>query len=170
MRHVTSREGRAALSIVPSHAPERSAPSVAFCSHCGTRPASTEKVEPDSRVCRKCGLGLLLESSADVAPEAGQPFLVLDSSLSVCAVSAGAEKLLATCETDAVHRHISELIAPAYAEPRDQHNLAMAVTWAARGDQATRKVIVRPANTFGIRLLARIAPCGPPRGALLVFE
>jgi hypothetical protein len=29
---------------------------------------------------------------------------------------------------------------------------------------------VRPANTFGIRLTARIATCGPPRAALVVLE
>jgi hypothetical protein len=28
---------------------------------------------------------------------------------------------------------------------------------------------VRPWNTFGVRLQARIAPCGPPRAALIVL-
>jgi hypothetical protein len=69
-----------------------------------------------------------------------------------------------------VNRHVTELLMPADAEARGPENLAVAVTWAARGDQSTHKVVVRPANVFGIRLQARIAPCGPPRAALLVFE
>jgi hypothetical protein len=59
---------------------------------------------------------------------------------------------------------------PANAESPEAENLALAVTWAARGNTPTRSVVVRPANTFGIRLTARIASCGPPRAALLVLE
>jgi hypothetical protein len=121
-------------------------------------------------VCESCGFGLLLQCAANVAPTAGQPFLVLDQSMSICAVSAGAEELLAALETEAVNRHVTELIVPADAEADARHNLAMAITWAVRGDEAAHKVVVRPANTFGIRLTARIAPCGPPRAALLVFD
>jgi hypothetical protein len=29
---------------------------------------------------------------------------------------------------------------------------------------------VRPWNTFGVRLRARVASCGPPRAALVVLE
>jgi hypothetical protein len=112
----------------------------------------------------------MLESGADCAPEAGAAFLVLDSALSVCAVSAAAERLLVTRETDAVNRHVTQLIVPADAEAQGPANLAAAVTWAARGDETTRRVVVRPANTFGVRLSARIGTCGPPRAALLVFD
>jgi hypothetical protein len=160
--------GGPALALVSPVGPQPSAPSVAFCSHCGERPA--QGPEPRSRVCESCGFGLLLQSAAAVAPAAGQPFLVLDQSMSICAVSAGAEELLATRETEAVNRHVTELIVPADAETDTRHNLAMAVTWAARGEEAAHKVVVRPANTFGIRLTVRIAPCGPPQAALLVFD
>jgi hypothetical protein len=122
-----------------------------------------------SRVCQRCGLGLLLECDAEIAPDPGGAFIVIDSSLSVCGVSAGAERLLATRETDAVNRHLTELVVPADAEAQGPQNLAIAVTWAARGDSGTRRVMVRPSNTFGIRINARIASCGPPRAALLVF-
>jgi hypothetical protein len=88
----------------------------------------------------------------------------------VCAVSAAAERLLATRETEAVNRLITELIVPADAEAQGPSNLAAAVTWAARGDDTSRRVMVRPTNTFGVRLRARIASCGPPRAALLVFD
>jgi hypothetical protein len=78
--------------------------------------------------------------------------------------------LLATVETDAVNRHVTELLVPADAEAQGPSNLAVAVTWAARGDARTRRVVVRPSNTFGIRLTARICSCGPPTAALVVFE
>jgi hypothetical protein len=125
---------------------------------------------PGSRVCGDCGLGLILEAGEDIAPSAGDAFLVLDRALAVCAVSAGAEQLLATSEPDAVNRHITQLLMPAHAEDEDGESLSVAVAWAARGDGPIRTTVVRPANTFGIRLTARIAGCGPPRAALLVLE
>jgi hypothetical protein len=112
----------------------------------------------------------MLESREDVAPRPGDAFLVLDRSLSVCAVSNAAEQLLATNEPDAVNRHITDLLMPADAEESNGQSLSLAVAWAARGDGTIRTVTVRPANTFGIRLTARIGSCGPPRGALLVLD
>ena len=158
---------RTALALVQSPAPEPAQPRVAFCSHCGRRPRAAVRT---SRVCASCALGLILETRGDVAPAAGDAFLVLDSSLSVCAVSGAAERLLVTDETDAVNRHVTELIVPAEAEAQGPANLAVAVTWAARGDDATRSVVVRPANTFGVRMTVRISSCGPPKAALLVFD
>lgn len=121
-------------------------------------------------MCGECGLGLILEAPQDIAPHAGDAFLVLDRALSVCAVSRGAERLLATSEPDAVNRHMTHLLMPADAEEEGGETLAVAVAWAARGDGGTRTTTVRPANTFGIRLTARIASCGPPRAALVVLE
>jgi hypothetical protein len=121
-------------------------------------------------VCSACSLGLILEAAEDIAPHAGGAFLVLDRALSVCAVSRAAEQLLATSEPDAVNRHISDLLMPADAEEDGGDSLSVAVAWAARGDGGTRTTIVRPANTFGIRLTARIAGCGPPRAALMVLD
>jgi hypothetical protein len=168
----TARNGRPALRLVSAPL-EREAPSpvVSFCSHCGTRPAPTQAIQlSSSRVCGECGLGLILESRADVAPNAGDAFLVLDHSLAVCAVSRGAEHLLATSEPDSVNRHVSSLLMPAAAEEKDGQSLSVAVAWAARGDGGVRTTVVRPANTFGIRLTARIASCGPPRAALVVLD
>lgn len=132
--------------------------------------SGSPSTSPGSRVCGTCGLGLILEAAEDIAPNAGAAFLVLDRALSVCAVSRGAEELLATSEPDAVNRHITDLLMPADAEEDGGETLAVAVAWAARGDGGSRTTIVRPANTFGIRLTARIAGCGPPRAALLVLE
>jgi hypothetical protein len=121
-------------------------------------------------VCATCGLGLILESRADVAPSSGDAFLVLDRTLAVCAVSEAAERLLAASEPDVVNRHVSDLLMSADAAELDAGGLSAAVTWAARTDGGTRAVTVRPANTFGIRLTARIGSCGPPRAALVVLE
>ncbi len=156
---------RAALSLVQTPAIEPE-PTIAFCSSCGVQPEG----EIDSRVCSSCGLGLILHAAADAVPTPGAAFVVLDGSLSVCAVSQEAETLLCTRETDAVNRHVTELLVPADAEAQEGQNLAVAVTWAARGDAGTQSVNLRPANTFGVRLRARIASCGPPRAALIVFD
>jgi hypothetical protein len=156
-----------ARAITPLRAPDFGGRLVSFCSHCGERPADAAV---SSRVCSSCQLGLMLMAGADEAPAPGGSFLVVDGALSVCAVSKAAETLLATSETDAVNRHITELLVLADTETQGLSNLAVAVSWAARGDEAPRKVFVRPTNTFGVRLVARIASCGPRRAALVVFE
>ena len=168
----TASTGRPALALVVAPELEPASPSVQFCSHCGTRSSTSGKSANAavSRVCGDCGLGLLIEASEDVAPRTGDAFLVLDRALSVCAVSRGAERLLTTREPDVVNRHVTDLLMPADAEEWTGESLSVAVAWAARGDGATRTAVVRPANTFGIRLTARIAPCGPPRAALVVLE
>ncbi len=166
----TARTARPALRLLTPVEHEAPTPLVSFCSHCGTRPALAPDTGAGSRVCTACGLGLVLESRADVAPSAGDAFLVLDQSLAVCAMSEAAERLLAASEPDVVNRHVSDLLMPANAEERDGAGLSTAVAWAARGDGGTRTTTVRPANTFGIRLTARITSCGPPRAALLVLE
>ncbi|MBV9337463.1 MAG: hypothetical protein JO243_16385 [Solirubrobacterales bacterium] len=165
----TASTGRPVLRLLSTPL-EREAPGplVSFCSHCGSHPRAAA-AQARSRVCETCGLGLILESRADVAPDAGDAFLVLDRSLAVCAVSAGAEYLLATSEPDAVNRHVTDLLMPAGTEDTGGHSLAMAVAWAARGEGGTHTIVVRPANTFGIRLTARIASCGPTPAALVVL-
>lgn len=164
-----ARTGGPALRLVTPPEREAAAPLVSFCSHCGARPAPPS-LAPTTRVCGACGLGLILECGADVAPKTGDAFLVLDRSLAVCAVSEAAERLLAASEPDVVNRHVTDLLMPAGAEEKSGTSLSVAVAWAARGEGGSRTTVVRPANTFGIRLTARIASCGPPRAALLVLE
>jgi hypothetical protein len=158
---------RGALALVPG-VTEEQGPTIWFCGHCGTRPSAGPPAT-NARVCESCGLGLLLATSPDAAPDAGGAFLVLDRSLSVCAVSRGAEELLATTETDAVNHHVTELLVPADSEVSGA-NLAAAVSAAARGADEACSVFVRPANLFGVRMRAKIVPCGPPSAALLAFD
>jgi hypothetical protein len=140
-----------------------------FCGHCGATSAIETPV-PVARVCGACGLGMLLEARSDVAPGVDDAFLVVDSSLSVQAISRRAERALSVREQRAVSRHVTELLVPAGVEDQRTHGLAVAITRAAGGEQAPARVFVRPASTFGVRLQARIAACGPAPAALLVFE
>jgi hypothetical protein len=158
---------RPALRLVSSTS-EAAAEWSWFCGHCGARPA-TDTPAPVARVCAECGLGLLLEARSDVVPGVDDAYLVVDSSLSVQAMSRRAELALGVREGYAVNRHVTELLIPADAE-NNAAGLAVAITRAAGGEDAASHVFVRPSNTFGVRLAARIASCGPPRAALLVLE
>ena len=85
-------------------------------------------------------------------------------------MSRGAERLLATSEPDVVNRHVSDLLMPAEAEEKNGTEPVRRGRLGGPRRRRTRTTVVRPANTFGIRLTARIASCGPPRAALLVLE
>lgn len=140
-----------------------------FCGHCGRSPESDAEPDNESRVCAKCGLGLLLQAPADTAPGASDPFMVVDGALNICALSRQAEKLLDVTETEAVNRHVAEFLVPADAESASGESLATLLAWAARGESPSAQVVIRPTNTFGVRYWARIGPCGPPTAALLVL-
>ncbi|MEA2302863.1 MAG: hypothetical protein QOH43_143 [Solirubrobacteraceae bacterium] len=156
---------RGLLRVVPQ--PEEGLEEVRFCGYCG-HPDHAD--DASARICGECGLGVILSAPAVVAPLPGHPAIVLDHTLSVCALSQGAEELLGISEPDAVNRHISELIVPAHAEARSLDSLVSAVVSAARGDAAVERVVVRPTGEFGVRYAVRISTCGPPRAALLVLD
>ena len=147
---------------------DRSRPDVQFCGHCGRPPHETD-IQPASRVCTRCGLGLLVAAPPDAAPTPDDPFLLVDGQLSICAVSRLAEELLLTSETDVVNSHIGDLLVPADIEIAGPESLVNLIVHAARGTGETHHVVLRPAKEFGIRFWARIAPCGPPRAALVVL-
>jgi len=115
-------------------------------------------------------VGALLDARSDLVPSVDDAFLVVDSSLSVQAISRSAELALGVREQRAVNRHLTELLIPAGVEDQREHGLAVAITRAAGGEQDPARVVVRPTSTFGVRLQARIAACGPPPTALLVLE
>jgi PAS domain-containing protein len=122
-------------------------------------------------VCVRCNLGLLLDAPAEVAPKGNQAFLVVDRSLAVHALSRRAEKLLGVREVDVVDKHVTELLVPADAEAQGPHALSALLVAAASGsgDEASETVL-RPADEFGVRFAARIGPCGPTPGALVVLD
>ena len=148
---------------------ERGAALVSFCGHCGHRPHPLAAAQP-SRVCAHCGLGLVLQAAADLAPRRDEPFLIVDTSLSVCAMSAEAEALFGIEETDAVNQHVADFLVPADANAPSADNLLALLVEVAAGSSETCTTVVRPRQEFGVRFRARIGPCGSPRAALLVLS
>src|SRR5581483_11836757 len=102
-------------------------------------------------------------------PESQDAFLVVDSSLLVQAVSIEAERMLGVTEETVVNHPVAELVVPADAEARGSSGFAAAVAEVMGHDEAVQ-AYVRPWNTFGVRMRAKIAACGPPRAALVVLD
>jgi ribosomal protein S27AE len=139
-----------------------------FCGRCAA--PAPEPTAPTARVCPGCGFGVLLAARVDVVPGRCDAYMVIDSSLLVQALSRGAENLLAVPEELAINRSFTELLAPADAEAKGSGQLASAIAAAAADDEVSFHVLVRPWNVFGVRMRAKVAPCGPPRAALIVLE
>jgi hypothetical protein len=152
------------LRLVPAVAEPK--PQKTFCGHCGVEP----QTDAYGRVCESCGLGVLLTANADAAPGPGDPFMIVDGSLCVCAVSRVAEELLGMEETAAVNRHLSEFLVPADAEAAGAENLMDLVINAAGDTAETRMAVVRPPDEFGVRFRVQVGACGPPRAALVVLS
>lgn len=141
-----------------------------FCGHCAA-PSPGAPPSPNARVCASCGLGLLLETREDAVPAGRDAFLVVDSSLLVQGMSEQAQVFLGMAEELAVNQPVAELLVPADAQSQSATGFAAAIAQAADGqDPDTARSFVRPWNTFGVRMRARIATCGPPRAALIVLE
>jgi PAS domain-containing protein len=111
----------------------------------------------------------MLETRADAVPSQRDAFLVIDNALLVQAMSRRAQQMLAVTEEEAVNRPVSELLVTADAEAQG-NKLAAAIAAAAEGSGEGVSTFVRPWNTFGVRMRARISPCGPPRAALLTLQ
>jgi hypothetical protein len=156
-------------AVRPVEVDERGLQVVSFCGHCAMAPSPVVADQP-SRVCGHCGLGLVLQAGADLAPRLDEPFLVIDTTLSVCAVSAAAEELLDIEETRAVNKHIADFLVPADANAPSAENLLALLVEVAGGSGEARTAVVRPRQEFGVRYKARIGPCGPPHAALLVLS
>jgi PAS domain-containing protein len=141
-----------------------------FCGHCAAPAPTGAAPAPTARVCRSCGLGLLLETRREIVPTDRDAFLVIDSALLIQAVSRRAQTLLAVTEEEAVNRPVADFVVPADAEAQMAAGFAAAIANAAQGAEDPVSAVIRPWNTFGVRMRARIAPCGPPRAALVVLQ
>lgn len=160
-----------ALRVIGSPATAEPGPRVVFCSHCAKTPEGGVLPEVGSRVCTSCNLGLLLDAPEALAPKVKDAFVVVDRSLAVHALSKRAEKLLGMRELDAIDKRITDLLVPADAEAQGPHALsALLVAAASDGGDEVTEAIVRPADEFGVRFAARIGPCGPTPGALVVLD
>jgi PAS domain-containing protein len=140
-----------------------------FCGHCAAAAPGGDPPPPSARVCPSCNLGLLLESRSDVIPSTKDAFLVVDSALLIQAVSRRAETLLEVTEAATVNRPLVHLLEPADAEASGPSRLVDAITRAMHDDEPV-DTFVRPWNTYGVRMRATVAPCGPPRAGLVVLD
>jgi len=155
-------------AVRPVEYDDRGLELVSFCGHCGLAPSAAGRAT-SSRVCGHCGLGLVLRAASDVAPALHEPFLVVDATLSVCAVSALAEELLGVDETAAVNKHVADFLVPADANAPSAANLLALLVEVASGSDEPRTAVVRPRQEFGVRVRAPVGACGPPHAALLVL-
>jgi hypothetical protein len=162
---------RPALRLVEGGRAEAPASWLWFCGHCAAPAPGGAAPAPTARVCTSCGLGLLLEAREDAVPSERDAFLVVDSTLLVQAMSREAQSLLDVSEEAAIDRPVAELLVPADAEAQGPTGFAAMIADAAHGHEPdSARTFVRPWNTFGVRMRARIATCGPPRAALIVLD
>jgi hypothetical protein len=144
---------------------------IRFCSRCGTpsdEPVRSSEPFRRDRVCRHCGMGLMLSCSREVLPGDRAAFLIVTFDLSISAVSEAGEKLFGP-EQDLIGRPLLELIS----SPMGDDRLAKRVGHAA---QRASDPVVLPLRLRSERprkvgtMAARIATCGPPRAALVTVE
>jgi hypothetical protein len=152
------------------HGRFRSKP-IRFCSRCG-HPEAERPKRPEllvrERVCRRCGMGLMLSCSRDALPGEAAAFLVVSFELAVSAVSEAGEKVFGA-EQSLIGTSLLEVLESPVG------NDAL-VRYVSRATQRGCPPIVLPvrlasgnARRVGT-MAARIATCGPPRAALVTVE
>jgi hypothetical protein len=143
---------------------------IRFCSRCG-HPAKDPRKEPDllrERVCRRCGMGLMLSCSRDALPGDAAAFMVVTFDLSVSAVSEVGEAIFGE-EQSVIGRPLLELVTSPLGDD-------LLVRHVARAAQRAYAPVVLPLrlasdDPSGVgTMAARIASCGPPRAALVTVE
>jgi hypothetical protein len=138
-----------------------------FCSQCAAAPS--EDVSALARVCASCGMGLMLETQANAAPAPDDAFLVVDARLTVQSLSFAAEMLLGVIEDDAINQPVAHLLGAPEAEANGPDDLMTLIGAATTGSDQVHSISVRPLSAFGVRVVARVSQCGPPRAALVVL-
>src|SRR5581483_2512373 len=138
-----------------------------FCACCGWSGSAGKEPHPFERICSKCGVGLLLETVAEIAPADTDAFLVIDNHFEVAAVSHRAEELLGVHERSVVRRPVSELLVLADEEACGARGLMAAVADTTSGSAGVSpsRLRLRTALNGGVKMHARLARCGPPVGA-----
>jgi hypothetical protein len=139
---------------------------VRFCGYCAHRPTRAT----NHRVCTKCGLGVLISASADVAPSSEEAFLILDEDMFVGALSEQMQLLIGASENSAIDRHIDNFLILTDAQDPVTEQLERALARAAHGDTTPRLAIqLRTSTGDTITLRARVGPCEPLPATLIVL-
>lgn len=123
---------------------------VHFCTHCG---ALTD--DAPQRVCRACGMGVVLSCAPGLLPRAGAAFLVVKSDLRISAASEAAANMLG----DVAGEPLLDVIS---GDP----GLAR---WIGRAAMGSHRVVSVALRIGPRRVNGRIAACGTPPAALLVL-
>jgi hypothetical protein len=154
-------------SYVGLHEAPRAELSEPFCSYCGYSPVGVRRRRAD-RVCERCGLGVILYAPAGSAPEAREPFVILDQQLSVQAVSSVAEMLLRVNEPSVLGDPLDGFLVSADGDA-DDAQLWRLIALALAGTPCSDPLQLRTADSRQTYFDAYVTSCGPPAAALIVL-
>lgn len=144
---------------------------ISFCARCGRGPSLPPDPAVPSRVCARCGLGLMLCAEEPARPRESDAFLVADHMGRVCALSARGERRVGLAQSEALRLDVGDLLGArgplreellATVRAACEGELVGATRWP-RGDPPAQG-----ATTGWVRV--RVGHCGPPPAALLVFD
>jgi hypothetical protein len=141
--------------------------SQAFCSYCGYPPMGRWR-SLAHRVCMRCQMGTVLSAPPGLAPRFYEPFVIVDASLRLQAVSRHAEVILKVDEPAAVDNPLADLLV--CRTDQDQFDLAGLVGRAVSGSWLALRVELRTVGDPPIEVVARVAGCGPPPAAMLILS
>ena len=135
-----------------------------FCTHCAF---VFDDADSRTRVCVRCGLGVVLTCASATLAASGAAFFVVTSDLRVSAASQAAEDLFALRD-GAYGRPLLSILTT----PDGVGELARLVVAAANGamNPSTIAVEASAARLDDLSLEARVGGCGKPPAALVVVE
>jgi hypothetical protein len=144
---------------------------IRFCSRCGhpsDEPAGRGRPASLERVCRQCGMGLMLTCSRDALPGPAAAFMIVTFELAVSAVSEAGEKIFGP-ERALVGASVLDQLTSPMGDDLLARQLAHAAQRASDPLVLPVRLRAERAGRIGT-LAARISTCGPPRAALLTVE
>jgi hypothetical protein len=139
----------------------------AFCSYCG-RPPTGSWVEREHRVCRRCHLGIVLRTSADTARLTEEPFVIVDGSLTVQAMSGLAELALQIDEPRGVGARLDQLLTGGGGDSPDL-DLGALIMGSLRRPHPDDTFELRTVRGPETHFTACVSRCGPPPAALVIL-
>jgi hypothetical protein len=119
-------------------------------------------------VCRRCQFGIVLLTPAADEQLSRHPFVIVDRTLSVQAVSRLAQALLQVDEVNVIGTPVGRLLTgvEAWGNDLDLADLVTrAVDRASPSAHFALRTVADPQRRFG----AQVAVCGPPPAALLML-
>jgi hypothetical protein len=157
-------------SWTPAEGGERPKP-IRFCSRCGhpsEEPPKRDNRIAAERVCRRCGMGLMLSTSREALPGTAAAFVIVTYELRISAVSEAGEKYFGP-EQSVVDAHVLELLTSPLGDDLFARTLSQAAHRATQASVLPARLTSPQAGRVGT-LAARVATCGPPRAALVTVE